>query len=45
MDRLTIYNLAYAGQVPVIPSMAVGADGHKLNVNADTAATAVAAAL
>jgi len=29
----------------VIPSMAVGPDGHKLNVNADTAATAVAAAL
>lgn len=45
VDRLTIDNLAYAGQVPVIPSMAVGADGHKLNVNADTAATAVAAAL
>ena len=45
VDRLTIDNLAYAGQVPVIPSMAVGHDGHKLNVNADTAATAVAAAL
>lgn len=45
VDRLTIDNLAYAGQVPVIPSMAVGSDGHKLNVNADTAATAVAAAL
>ncbi|MEX0689053.1 MAG: acetylglutamate kinase [Pirellulales bacterium] len=45
VDRLTIDNLAYAGQVPVIPSMAIGPDGHKLNVNADTAATAVAAAL
>ncbi len=45
VDRLTIDNLAYAGQVPVIPSMALGCDGHKLNVNADTAATAVAAAL
>ena len=45
VDRLTIDNLAYAGQVPVIPSMALGPDGHKLNVNADTAATAVAAAL
>jgi acetylglutamate kinase len=45
VDRLTIDNLAYAGQVPVIPSMAVGPDGHKLNVNADTAATAVAATL
>jgi acetylglutamate kinase len=45
VDRLTIDNLAYAGQVPVIPSMAVAADGQKLNVNADTAATAVAAAI
>ncbi len=45
VDRLTIDNLAYAGQVPVIPSMAIGPDGHKLNVNADTAATAVAATL
>jgi len=45
VDRLTIDNLAYAGQVPVIPSMAIGPDGHRLNVNADTAATAVAAGL
>jgi len=45
VDRLTIDNLMYAGQVPVIPSMAVSADGQKLNVNADTAATAVAAAI
>jgi acetylglutamate kinase len=45
VDRLTIDNLTYAGQVPVIPSMAIGADGEKLNVNADTAATAVAAAV
>jgi acetylglutamate kinase len=45
VDRLTIDNLAYAGQVPVIPSMAMGSDGEKLNVNADTAATAVAAAI
>ena len=45
VDRLTIENLTYAGQVPVIPSMAVTADGQKLNVNADTAATAVAAAI
>lgn len=45
VDRLTIDNLAYAGQVPVIPSMAMGSDGKKLNVNADTAATAVAAAI
>jgi acetylglutamate kinase len=45
VDRLTIENLMYAGQVPVIPSMAITADGQKLNVNADTAATAVAAAI
>ena len=45
VDRLTIDNLTYAGQVPVIPSMALGLDGGKLNVNADTAATAVAAAI
>jgi acetylglutamate kinase len=45
VDRTTIENLSYAGQVPVIPSMCVGPDGGKLNVNADTAATAVAQAL
>ena len=45
VDRMTIDNLAYAGQVPVIPSMAMGSDGQKLNINADTAATAVAAAI
>jgi acetylglutamate kinase len=45
VDRLTIDNLSYAGQVPVIPSMAMTEDGQKLNVNADTAATAVAAAI
>jgi len=45
VDRLTIDNLTYAGQVPVIPSMALGPDGGKLIVNADTAATAVAAAI
>jgi acetylglutamate kinase len=46
VDRTTIENLCYAGQVPVIPSMALdeSTDG-KLNVNADTAATAVAQAL
>ena len=45
VDRTTIENLCYAGQVPVIPSMALDEKGHKLNVNADTAATAVAQAL
>lgn len=45
VDRTVIENLCYAGQVPVIPSMALAANGGKLNVNADTAATAVAQAL
>lgn len=45
VDRTTIENLCYAGQVPVIPSMCLGPNGEKLNVNADTAATAVAQAL
>ncbi len=46
VDRTTIENLCYAGQVPVIPSMALDeTTGGKLNVNADTAATAVATAL
>jgi acetylglutamate kinase len=45
VDRAVIDNLCYAGQVPVIPSMCVDATGQKLNVNADTAAMAVAQAL
>ena len=45
VDRTVIDNLCYAGQVPVIPSMCLDDHGNKLNVNADTAATAVAEAL
>jgi acetylglutamate kinase len=46
VDRGVIENLCYAGQVPVIPSMCLTESGdEKLNVNADTAATAVAQAL
>lgn len=45
VDRTTISNLCYAGIVPVIPSMCLGENGEKLNVNADTAATAVAQAM
>ncbi len=51
VDRTTIDNLCYAGIVPVIPSMCIEegrADkkrDHKLNVNADTAAMAVAEAI
>jgi acetylglutamate kinase len=45
VDRTTIENLCYASIVPIIPSMCIGANGQKYNVNADTAATAVAIAL
>jgi len=45
VDRTVIDNLCYAGQVPVITSMCVDDAGQKLNVNADTAATAVEQAL
>jgi acetylglutamate kinase len=45
VDRAAIEELCQAGVVPVIPSMCVTEDGQKLNVNADTAATAVAQAL
>ncbi len=45
VDHATIANLCYAGTVPVIPSMCIDETGEKLNVNADTAATAVAQAL
>ncbi|TWT38103.1 Acetylglutamate kinase [Posidoniimonas corsicana] len=45
VDRDIIDNLCYAGQVPVIPSMCVDEAGNKYNVNADTAAMAVAQAV
>lgn len=45
VDRSVIENLCYAGQVPVIPSMCMDDTGQKYNVNADTAAMAVAQAL
>jgi len=44
-DRNAIENLCYAGIVPVIPSMCVDDAGEILNVNADTAAVAVAQSL
>ncbi len=43
--RDKIEQLCNDGVVPVIPSMCITAEGEKLNVNADTAATAVAQAL
>jgi len=45
VDRLVIDNLCYAGQIPVIPSMCLDDQGGMLNVNADSAAMAVAEAL
>jgi acetylglutamate kinase len=45
VDREILDNLCYAGQVPVIPSMCEAEGGERLNVNADTAATAVAQAV
>lgn len=45
VDCERIMELCGAGIVPVIPSMCVADDGQKLNVNADTAATAVAQAV
>ncbi len=50
VDRETLDNLTFAGQVPVIPSMCESDDnteggGDRFNVNADTAATAVAQAV
>lgn len=45
VDRDTLDNLCYAGQVPVIPSVCETEEGQLLNVNADTAAMAVAQAM
>lgn len=42
VDRDALDNLCYAGQVPVIPSVCRDVEGQLLNVNADTAAMAVA---
>jgi acetylglutamate kinase len=45
VDASLVADFANAGVVPVIPSLAFDEDGRWLNVNADTAACAVAAAL
>lgn len=45
VDHQVINNLTYTEQIPVIPSMAFDEHGQKYNVNADTAAMAVAEAL
>lgn len=45
IDRTLIDTLTAAGIVPVIAPVAMGADGHTYNVNADTMAGHIAAAL
>jgi acetylglutamate kinase len=45
VDRQPIDNLTYTEQIPIIPSMCIDENGQKYNVNADTAAMAVAEAL
>lgn len=45
IDRKVIEDFALGGVVPVIPSVALDANGKWLNINADTAAAAVALAL
>jgi acetylglutamate kinase len=45
VDRALVEDFCTAGVVPVIPSLCLDADGGWLNVNADTAAAAVAANL
>ena len=45
VDRSVIEGLSYTDQVPVIPCMCEGANGEHYNVNADTAAMAVAQSL
>lgn len=45
VSRQVVESITYANQVPVIPSMCIDEAGQKYNVNADTAAMAVAEAL
>ncbi len=45
VDRQPIEALTYTDQIPVIPSMCIDEHGQKYNVNADTAAMAVAETL
>lgn len=45
VDRTVIDTISGAGMIPVVAPIGVGADGHTYNINADTMAGAVAAAL
>ncbi|MCU6454658.1 acetylglutamate kinase [Sphingomonas sp. A2-49] len=45
VDRTIVDTLSGSGIIPVIAPIALGADGHTYNINADTMAGAIAAAL
>lgn len=45
VDRSVIDTISAAGMIPVVAPIGVGTDGHTYNINADTMAGAVAAAL
>jgi acetylglutamate kinase len=45
VDRSVIDTISDAGMIPVVAPIGVGTDGHTYNINADTMAGAVAAAL
>jgi acetylglutamate kinase len=45
IDRTLIDTLSAAGMIPVVAPIGVGTDGHTYNINADTMAGAIAAAL
>lgn len=45
VDRRIIDTLSEAGIIPVVAPIAIGTDGHTYNINADTMAGAIAAAL
>lgn len=45
LDENRLHKLCHAGIIPVLPSLALDAEGALLNVNADTAAAAVAGLL
>ena len=45
VDRTILDQLSASGVIPVVAPIAIGADGHTYNINADTMAGAIAAAL
>ncbi len=45
VDRSILDQLSAAGVIPVVAPVAIGADGHTYNINADTMAGAIAGAL